>query len=119
MRRFPLRHARPDFGIVLGELTELPEDVLLRRAGRLGDQRRGTEELPRRVAPALHLQDPAHLSVVRHVEGDEHDHPSGKDAPEREKMWSHETKVRLVRGERKRCLLRRLRLRAGPVILLP
>jgi hypothetical protein len=119
MRCFPFRHARRDLGVVLGELTELPKDVLLRRTGRLGDQWRGAEELPRGVAPALHLQDAAHLSVVRHVEGDEHDHPSGKDAPECEKMWPHERKVRTVRVERKRRGPRRLRLRRGPMILLP
>ena len=119
MRRLPLRHPRRDLGVVLGELAELPQDVLLRRAGRLGDQGRGAEELPRRVAPPLHLQDPAHLSVFGHVEGDENDHPSGKHAPEREEMWTHETKVRLVRVERKRRAPRRLRLRDGPMILLP
>ena len=119
MRRLPLRHPGRDFGVVLGELAELPQDVLLRRAGRLGDERRGAEQLPRRVTPALHLQDPAHLPVRRHVEGDEHDHPSGQHAPEREKMWTHETKVRVVRVERKRWQPRRLRLRQGPMILLP
>ena len=119
MGRLPLRHARRNLRVVLGQLSELTEDVLLRRTGCLGDQWRGAEELSRGIAPALHLQDPAHLPVRCHVEGDEHDHPSGKHAPEREKMWSHETKVRLVRGERKRSLRRRLRPRAGPLILLP
>jgi hypothetical protein len=119
VRRLPLGHARRDFRVVLGQLAKLPEHVLLRRTGCLGDEWRGAEELPRRIASALHLQDPAHLPVCRHVEGDEHDHPSRKHAPEREKMWSHESKVRLVRGQRKRRPLRRLRLRAGPVILLP
>jgi hypothetical protein len=102
MRRLPLRHPGRDFGVVLGELAELSQDILLRRAGRLGDQRRGSEQLPRRVAPSLHLEDPAHLSVLRDVEGDEDDHPSGKHSPKREKMWTHETKVRLARVERKR-----------------
>jgi len=119
MCRLPLRHARRNLRVVLGQLTELTEDVLLCGAGRLRDERCGAEQLPRRIAPALHLQDPAHLPVRCHVEGDEHDHPSGKHAPEREKMWSHETKVRLARGERKRSLPRRLRLCWGPVILLP
>jgi hypothetical protein len=119
MRRLPFRHTRRDLGVVLGELTKLSEDVLLGGAGSLGDERRGAEELPRGVAPALHLQDPAHLSVVRDVEGDEHDHPSGKDAPECEKMWPHERKVRGVRVERKRRERRRLRHRRGPMILLP
>jgi hypothetical protein len=119
MRRLPFRHSRRDLGVVLGQLAELPEDVLLRRAGRLGDQGRGAEQLSRRVTTAFHLKDAAHLPVRRHVEGDEHDHPSGKHSPEREKMWTHETKVRLVRVERKRRAPRRLRLREGPVILLP
>ena len=119
MRRLPLRHPGRDFGVVLGELAELTQDVLLRRAGRLGDQGRGAEELPRRVAPPLHLQDPAYLSVFGHVEGDEHDHPSGKHSPKREKMWTHDTKVPLVRVERKRGASHRLRVREGPMILLP
>ncbi len=119
MRRLPLRHPGRDFGVVLGELAELPQDVLLRRAGRLGDEGRGTEQLPRGVAPPLHLQDPAHLPVLGHVEGDEHDHPSGQHSPKREKMWTHETKVRLVRVERKRGASHRLRVREGPMILLP
>jgi hypothetical protein len=119
MRGFPFGHARRHLGVVLGQLPELPEDVLLGRTGCLGDERRGAEELPRRIAPALHLQDPTHLPVGRHVEGDEDDHPSGKHAAEREKMWTHDTKVRLVRVERKRNGPRRLRLREGPMILLP
>jgi hypothetical protein len=119
MRRLPLRHPGRDFGVVLGELAELPQDVLLRRPGRLGDQGRGPEQLPCRVAPALHLQDPAHLPVLGHVEGDEHDHPSGQHSPKREKMWTHETKVRLARAERKRGVPHRLRVREGPMILLP
>ena len=119
MRRLPLRHPGRDFGVVLGELAELPQDVLLRRTGCLGDEGRGAEELTRRIASSLDLQDPAHLPVGRHVEGDEHDHPSGKHAAEREKMWTHDTKVRLVRVERKRWRPRRLRLREGPMILLP
>ena len=119
MRRFPLRHPRRDFSVVFGELAKLPQDVLLRRAGRFGDQRRGPEQLPRRIAPTLHLQDPAHLPVLRHVEGDEHDHPAGKHTSKREKMWTHETKVRLVRVERKRDVPHRLRVREGPMILLP
>ena len=119
MRRLPLRHPRRDLGVVLGELAELPQDVLLRRAGRLGDQRRGPEQLPCRIAPALDLQDAAHLPVLRHVEGDEHDHPSGKHSPKREKMWTHETKVRFARAERKRGVSHRLRVRDGAMILLP
>ena len=119
MRRLPLRHPCRDLGVVLGELAELPQDVLLGRAGRFGDQGRGREQLPIRVAAALHLQDPAHLPVLGHVEGDEHDHPSGKHSPKREKMWTHETKARLVRVERKRVASHRLRVREGPMILLP
>ena len=119
MGRLPLRHSRGDFGVVLGELAELPRDVLLRRAGRFGDQGCGSEQLPRRVAPALHLQDAADLSVLRHVERDEDDHPSGKHSPKGEKMWTHETKVRLAHVERKRGAPHRLRVREGPVILLP
>ena len=119
MRRFPFRDPSRDLGVVLGERAELPEHVLLRRPRRLGDQRCCAEQLPRGVAPTLHLQDPSHLPVVRHVERDEHDHPSGKHTPEREKMRTHERKVPLVRVERKRDAPRRLRPREGAVILLP
>lgn len=119
MCRLPLRDPCCHLRIILGELAKLPQDVLLRRAGRFGDQRRGPEQLPRRVPSALDLQDPAHLSALRHVEGDEHDHPSGKDSPEREKMWTHETKVRLALVERKHGAPHRLRVREGPMTFLP
>ena len=102
MRRFPLGDARRDLGIVLRERAELAKDVLLRRARRLRDERRRGEQLARGVAAPLDLQDSAHLSILRHVEGDEHDHPSGEHATEREKMRAHVTKVRLARAERKR-----------------
>ena len=98
MRRFPLRHACRDFGVVLGQLAELPQDVLLRRTGRLGDERRGAEQLARRVAPPLHLKDPANLAVVGHGKGDEHDHSSRQHASEREKMWTHAYKLRVTRA---------------------
>ena len=93
MRRFPLGDARRDLGIVLGERAKLAEDVLLRRTRRFGDERRRGEQLARRVATPLDLQDPAHLSILGHVEGDEHDHPSGEHATEREKMRAHGRKV--------------------------
>jgi hypothetical protein len=99
--RFPFRHARRDLGVVLGQLSELAEYVLLRRTGRLGDERRGAEELPRRVAAPLHLQDPPHLSVVGHGKGDEHDHPSRQHTAEREKMWAHVYNLRDAHVQRK------------------
>jgi hypothetical protein len=102
MRRFPLGDARRDLGIVLGERAKLAEDVLLRRTRRFGDERRRGEQLPRGVATPLDLQDSSHLSILGHVEGDEHDHPSGEHAAEREKMRAHGRKVRLARAERKR-----------------
>ena len=102
MRRFPLGHACRDLGIVLGELAQLAQDILLSGTRRLGDQRRGAEELARRVPSSLNLQNPAYLPVLGHVEGHEHDHPSGQDAAKREKMRAHGTKVPRVRTERKR-----------------
>jgi hypothetical protein len=93
MRRFPLRHPGRDFVVVLGELAKLSEDVLLRGAGRLGNERRGAEQLPRRIPPSLHLQDPSHLTVLGDIQGDEHDHSPGQYATEGEKVWAHGTKV--------------------------
>ena len=101
MRRFPLRHACRDLGVVLGQLAELAQDVLLRRPGRLGDERRGAEELPRRITPPFHLQDPPNLAIVGDGKGDEHDHPSRQYAAEREKVWTHVYNLRQVRVQRK------------------
>lgn len=89
MRRFPLGDARRDFGVVLGERTKLAQYVLLRGARRFGNERRRGEQLARRVATTLDLQDAAHLSVLGHVERDEDDHPSREDATEREKVRAH------------------------------
>jgi hypothetical protein len=122
MRCLPLRHTRRDFGVVLGELAQLAQDVLLGRARGFGDQRRSAEQLASRVASPLHLQDPAYLPVVGYIEGHEHDHPSGQDSAEREKMWAHGTKVPSARAERKQGAIAaapRLRPREGPMILLP
>ena len=102
MRRFPLRDPRRHFRVVLGERAKLAQDVLLRRARGFRDERRRGEQLARRVAAPLHLQDPAHLTVLRHVEGHEHDHPPGEHAAKGEKVWAHEPKVRLAHAERKR-----------------
>jgi polyphosphate glucokinase len=117
MRRFPLRHPGRDFLVVLGELAKLPEDVLLRRTGRFGDERRSPEELPRRISPALHLQDPSHLTILSDVQGDEHDHPPGQNPTEREKVWAHDTKVPPTRAQRKHFDRYALRRREGAVIL--
>jgi hypothetical protein len=99
--RFPFRHARRDFGVVLGQLPELAKHVLLRRTRRFGDERRGTEELARRIASPLDLQDPPHLPVVGDGERDEHDHPSRQNAAEGEKVWAHVYNLRDVRVQRK------------------
>jgi len=98
----PLRHPSSDFGVVLGQLSELTQDVLLGGSGRLGDEGRGAEELACGIAAPLHLKDPAHLPVSRHVQGDQHDHPAGQHATEGEKMWTHGAKVRHTRAQRKR-----------------
>ena len=93
MRRFPLGDARRHLGVVLGERTELTKNVLLRRSGRFGDEWCRGEQLPRRIAAPLHLQNSAHLSILGYVERDEDDHPSREYATEREKMRAHERKV--------------------------
>ena len=118
MRSLPLGHASRHLGVVLGQLPELTQHVLLRRAGRLGDQRRGAEQLTIRIGAPLDLQDSANLPVSRHVQRDEHDHPAGKDATKSEKVWTHAPKVRPACAQRKRTRgSGQLRRRDGPVIL--
>jgi hypothetical protein len=99
--RFPFRHARRDLGVILGQLPELPEHILLGRSRRLGDERRGTEQLARWVAPTFYLKDPAHLTVVGHGKRHQHDHSSRQHASEREEMWTHRYKLRVTRTQRK------------------
>jgi len=98
----PRSHARRDLGVVLGQLPELAEHVLLRRPCRLGDERRGPEELARWVTSPLHLQDPSHLPIVGDGERDQHDHPSRQDAAECEEVWTHGVKAEGGIGEAQR-----------------
>jgi hypothetical protein len=89
MRSLPFGHARGDFGVVLRQLAELSQHVLLGGARRLGDERRGAEELTRRIASSLHLKETTNLSVFRHGQGDEADHSSGQHTAKGQEVWAH------------------------------
>jgi hypothetical protein len=102
MRRLPFRHTRRDLGVVLGELTKLSEDVLLGGTGGLGDERRGAEELSRRITSPLDLEQAANLAVFRDGQRDETDHPPGQHASKGQEVWAHGRKVRRARVRRKR-----------------